>query len=310
MKIVYPNELYSHEKELVATVGFFDGVHLGHRFLIDELKRTAQHQNRLSAVITFLAHPRKVLHADFQPLLLTTVDEKLYQLSTTGIDLCIILDFSVELSQLNAFDFLNSVLFEKFNVKTLLVGHDHRFGRNRSESFPEYKAYGEKIGMQVIQAARFSLPDNVHISSSDIRNALKNTDVKKANKLLSYDYSIEGRVCEGFKNGRKLGFPTANIEPLDAEKQIPANGAYAVKVQVNDLYYNGMLNIGKRPTLDNSEHVSIEVNIFDFENDIYNQIIRVELIDKLRDEQKFNSLDELIAQLSTDKINALNILNL
>lgn len=310
MKIIYPNEKYIPEKELVATVGFFDGVHRGHRFLIDELKRIAQEQNRLSAVVTFISHPRKVLHTDFQPLLLTTFDEKMEQLSTTKIDLCIVLDFSVEISKLSAFDFLNNILFKQFNVKTLLVGHDHRFGHNRAEAFPEYKMYGEQIGIQAIQATRFSLPDFTHISSSDIRNALKNSDIEKANKLLTYNYSIEGKVTDGFKIGRKLGFPTANIEPIDVEKQIPATGVYAVKVFVENSCFSGMLNIGNRPTIDNNEHISIEVNIFDFEKDIYNQQIKVTFVDKIRDEQKFNSLDELTNQLHQDKISALKLLDL
>lgn len=310
MKIVYPNEKYKPEKELVATVGFFDGVHLGHRFLIEELKREAHQQQRLSAVITFVSHPRKVLQADFQPLLLTTFDEKIEQLSTTGIDLCLVLDFSIEMSRLNAFDFLNNILFKQFNVKTLLVGHDHRFGHNRTDGYPEYEKYGKKIGIQTVKATRFSLPDCTHISSSDIRNALKNSEIEKANKLVGYNYSLVGKVTDGFKIGRKLGFPTANIEPIDSEKQIPATGVYAVNVIVDNAFLCGMLNIGSRPTIDNDEHISIEVNIFDFEKDIYNQHIKVIFVGKIRNEQKFKSLDELISQLKQDKMNALKILEL
>lgn len=310
MKIIYPNEKYIPENELVATVGYFDGVHLGHRFLIDELTKIAREEQRLSAVFTFAIHPRKVLHSDFQPLLLSTFDEKMEQLSTTGIDLCIVLDFSVEMSGLSAFDFLNNILFKQFNVRTLLVGHDHRFGHNRAEGFPEYKNYGEQIGIRAIQATRFSLTDCTHISSSDIRNALKTSDILKANKLLGYNYSITGKVTDGFKIGRKLGFPTANIKPADTEKLIPETGAYAVIVLVENSCFNGMLNIGNRPTIDNDTHISIEVNIFDFEKDIYNQQIKVSFVAKIRDEQKFNSLDELINQLYKDKISALKLLEL
>lgn len=310
MKLIYPNEKYILEKELVATVGFFDGVHLGHRFLIDELTEIARKEQRLSVVFTFATHPRKVLHSEFQPLLLSTFDEKMEQLSTTGIDLCIVLDFSVEMSKLNAFDFLNNILFKQFNVKTLLIGHDHRFGHNRADGFAEYKNYGEQIGIQAIQATRFSLPDCTHISSSDIRNALKNSDIEKANKLLGYNYSIAGNVTDGFKIGRKLGFPTANIEPIDNEKQIPSTGVYAVKVFVENSFFNGMLNIGNRPTIDNDKHISIEVNIFNFDKDIYNQQIIVVFVGKIRDEQKFNSLDELIFQLHQDKIITSKILDL
>jgi len=308
MKIVYPNEKYILQNELVAAVGFFDGVHLGHRYLIEEVKRKAVEQNRKSAVITFPKHPRKVLQADFQPLILTSFEEKLDQLTTTGVDYCIVLDFTVALSKLNAFDFLNTILYKQFGVRTLFVGHDHRFGHNRSEAFPEYKMYGEQIGIQALQATRFSLPDFTHISSSDIRNALKNSDIEKANKLLGYNYSVSGNVTDGFKIGRKLGFPTANIQPNNAEKQIPASAVYAVKVFVENSCFNGMLNIGSRPTINNDEHISIEVNIFDFGKEIYNQQIKVEFWGKIRDEQKFNSLDDLIFQLNQDKISALEIL--
>jgi len=309
MKIIYPNDIYSTESELVATVGFFDGVHLGHRFLIDELKRIAKAENRISAVVTFRNHPRKILQTDFQPLLLTTFDEKIHLLSTTGIDVCIVLDFSIEMSKLSAFDFLNNILRIQFNVRTLLIGHDHRFGHNRTDGFAEYKNFGEQIGIRAIQATRFTLPDFSHISSSDIRIALKNSDVTKANKLLGYNYSLIGKVTDGFKIGRKLGFPTANIEPIDNEKQIPATGVYAVKVFVDNGLYNGMMNIGNRPTIDNNDERSIEVNIFDFEKDIYNQNIEVTFVGKIRNEQKFNSLDELIHQLQNDKTSALQLLN-
>ncbi|MFZ4581129.1 MAG: riboflavin biosynthesis protein RibF [Paludibacter sp.] len=310
MQIIYPNEKFEPKIELAATVGFFDGVHVGHRFLIDELIKTANNQKLKSAVFTFMKHPRKVLHADFQPLLLTTSNEKLAQLAKTGIDYCIVLDFTTEMSMLSASEFLNQILRKQFNVSTLLVGHDHRFGHNRMESYPEYKIYGEKLGMNVIQSTRFALPDNTHISSSDIRKSLSEGNITLANKLLNYNYSFVGKVIDGFKNGRKLGFPTANLQPIDSEKLIPTTGVYAVKVLIHNIYYSGMLNIGNRPTLENGHHRSIEVNIFDFEQDIYNQEIMLILIAKIRDEQKFNSLDELISQLKQDKLKSIQLLNL
>jgi len=294
--------------ELVATVGFFDGVHTGHRYLIEELIKTAKTENRLSAVVTFRAHPRKVLNNEFQPLLLTTFDEKTEQLATTGIDYCIVLDFDLEMAKLGAFDFLNSVLYKQFNVRSLLVGHDHRFGRNRSEGFSEYHSYGVQIGINVLQAKRFVLPDHSHISSSDIRNALKNGEVARANKLLGYPYQLKGVVSDGFKIGRKIGFPTANIQPTDFEKLIPSTGVYAVKVMVDNKMYGGMLNIGVRPTLENGTDRSIEVNIFDFENDIYNREICVVFVAKIRDEVKFDSLEKLMLQLEFDKTTSQNIL--
>ena len=285
----------------VATVGFFDGVHAGHRFLIEELKTIAIEQDLKSLVITFAVHPRKVLNSDFQPQLLTTLAEKLYQLESTGIDNCIVLDFTLIMAKLSAYDFLKTILKEKYNVKTLLVGHDHRFGHNRAEGFPEYKKHGDSLGIDVIQASRFITEKDQNISSSKIRFALQNGDIELANRLLTYQYSFRGKVIDGFKNGRKIGFPTANIQPEDADKLIPANGVYAVKVRWNNQIYKGMMNIGFRPTLENGQNISIEVHIIDFDQNIYNQTLEIIFILKIRDEQKFKGIDELIEQLRKDK---------
>lgn len=309
MKIINSNEISIPEGELVATVGFFDGVHLGHRFLIDEVKKKAEELSCKSAVVTFLNHPRKVLHADFQPQLLTTFDEKMELLARAGIDYCIVLDFDSGMSKLSAFDFLQTIVFQKFHVKTLFVGHDHRFGHNRAEGFPEYLKYGREIGIDVIQASRFSMPEFSHVSSSDIRNALQTANVRKANALLGYKYCIDGKVTEGFKIGRKLGFPTANIQVADSEKLIPAPAVYAVKVVVDGSMYSGMMNIGVRPTVSDGLNTTLEVNIFDFDADIYNREIKIIFTDKIRNEQRFNSLDELVVQLHSDKSNALQLLN-
>jgi len=293
----------------VATVGFFDGVHAGHRFLINELKDIARSQNLKSVVITFRTHPRKVLNSDFQPELLNTLSEKLAELETTGVDTSIVLDFSEEMAQLSAFDFLKTILKEQLNVKTLLIGHDHRFGHNRSDGFPEYKKYGEMLGMEVIQAERYKTPDDQHISSSKIRLALQQGDIEHVNKLLTYSYSFTGKVIDGFKVGRKIGFPTANLQLIDDEKLIPPLGVYAVKVFWNKNTYKAMMNIGTRPTLSDSHHISLEVNIFEFNEDIYNQTITVEFIKKIRDEKKFNRVDELIKQLQKDKQTVMELNN-
>lgn len=295
--------------ELVATIGFFDGVHLGHRYLIEQVKQRACETGRNSAVVTFSVHPRKVLHADFQPLLLTTPDEKLHQLETTGVDYCIVLDFSVEMSRLSAYQFLNEVLYRQFNVRGLFIGHDHRFGHNRTEGYDDYQRYGNEIGMQIESGNRFALPEYPHVSSSEIRHALQTGDVRKATALLNYCYCFEGEVTDGFKIGRKIGFPTANIIMSDEDKLIPAAAVYAVKVRINDAVYSGMMNIGIRPTMNNGLHTSLEVNIFDFNYDIYHQKISVCLIEKIRNERKFDSVDELIAQLESDRQKSLEILS-
>ena len=291
----------NYELNYVATVGFFDGVHAGHRFLIEELKSLAKARNMQSLLLTFNIHPRKVLNADYQPHLLNTLSEKLELLETTGVDRCVVLDFTPELAQLPAYDFLKTVLKEQYKVKTLLVGHDHRFGHNRADGFPEYKHYGEMLGMEVIQAERYKTAEDRHISSSEIRLAIEQGDMAHANKLLTYPYPFEGKVIDGFRVGRKIGFPTANLQALDADKLIPPYGVYAVRVIHNGNFYKGMMNIGTRPTLNNSYHTSLEVHILDFDQDIYNQIIKVEFLAKIRDEQKFNGLDELVEQLKKDR---------
>ena len=301
MRIIYQSEI----KKLppcAATVGFFDGLHAGHRFLIEELKATAKIQNLKSVVITFSVHPRKVLNSEFKPEILTTLSEKLTQLTTTGIDACIVLDFTISMAKLSAYEFLETILKEKFNVHTLLVGHDHRFGHNRTDGFPEYKKYGEALGMNVISCLQYNTNIDKHISSSEIRNALKKGEIEFANRLLTYEYSINGRVIEGFKVGRTIGFPTANIEINDPDKLIPSLGVYAVRVSWNSKTYKGMMNIGHRPTLENGNTISIEVHIIDFKEDIYNQILEVDFIRKIRDEQKFKNIDELKEQLQKDKL--------
>ena len=291
----------NYELNYVATVGFFDGVHAGHRFLIEELKALAHARNMQSLVITFNIHPRKVLNSDYQPQLLNTLSEKLELLNSTGVNAVEVLEFNSELASLSAFDFIKTVLKERYNVSTLLVGHDHRFGHKRSDGFPEYKHYAEMLCMEVIQAGRYKTAEDRHVSSSNIRLAIGQGDINHANKLLTYLYSFEGKVIDGFRVGRKIGFPTANLLPLDADKLIPPFGVYAVRVVHVETVYKGMMNIGTRPTLNNSYHTSLEVHILDFDQDIYNQIIKVEFIQKIRDEQKFDSVDKLIEQLKKDK---------
>jgi len=306
MQIIYQSEI-KKLSPCVATVGFFDGLHAGHRFLIEELKGIAAEQHLQSVVVTFAVHPRKVLNSEFKPELLTTLSEKLIQLSTTGIDACIVLDFSRQMANLSAYEFLKTILQEQFNVQTLLVGHDHRFGHNRADGFPEYKQYGEELGMKVLKCTQFNTEVDKHISSSEIRNALKTGAIELANRLLTYEYSIQGKVIEGFKNGRQIGFPTANIELFDTEKIVPANGVYAVRVNWNGQQFKGMLNIGHRPTLDNGLNISIEVHILDFNADIYHQELEVSFMRKIRNEQRFESLEALKEQLQKDKQYVLNL---
>ena len=290
-------------------MGFFDGVHLGHRFLIEQVKKEAARLNLPSAVITFPVHPRKVLQQEYQPALLSGYDEKLHQLETTGIDYCFSLPFTRELSQYTAEEFIVKVLSNQMGVHTLFVGHDHRFGHNREEGFIEYSHYGETVGMNVVQAKEFRYHDHP-VSSSRVRTLLKEGNIIEANALLSYNYTISGKIVEGYQVGRTIGFPTANIKSWEKYKVIPKLGVYAVKVHLeNNDVYNGMLYIGKRPTLRDNMEVSVEVNIFDFNGDLYNQHLSVEFIDFVRSDEKFPTIEELTDQIQRDKINVISRLN-
>jgi len=284
-----------------TTVGFFDGVHAGHRFLIEELKAHAKSRGLQSMIVTFRTHPRKVLHADFQPQLLTDPDEKLELLEATGVNKVVELEFTDSMAKLSAEEFIRDILSFELNCRFLLVGHDHRFGHNREEGFTEYLQHGKKHQIEVVQAMRFSTENATHISSSEIRHALAKGKVERAAELLGYHYAFTGQVVDGYKVGRKIGFPTANLKPVFPDKLIPCPGVYAVLVEWNKTIFKGMMNIGNRPTLDNGNHLSLEVHLLDFEMDIYNQKIKVSFISLIREEIKFESLEALTQQLTIDR---------
>lgn len=288
------------DKKLIATIGFFDGVHVGHRFLIRELKQLAHTRNLPSAVITFSEHPRAVLHSDYQPKLLNSFEEKLEHLASTGIDYCIVLDFTLKLSRLSAEEFILSILAQKLHTDTLLIGYDHRFGHNREDGFEQYVTYGAICGMQVVKASRYS-EGEAAVSSSEIRKQLSLCQVEEASHLLTYSYQLKGSIVSGYKIGRKLGFPTANIQMDEPFKITPGIGVYAVWVYLKGERYKGMLYIGDRPTLDNGSNITLEVNILDFSGDIYNNEIMVVFIHYVRGDIRFNTLEELKEQLGRDR---------
>lgn len=288
--------------ELVATIGFFDGVHRGHRFLINRVIEEAQRSGMASAVITFDRHPREVLQTDYQPDLLSTLDEKLLLLSKTHVDNTVVLHFDASLAALTAHDFMRDVLQRQLKVRKLIIGYDNRFGHNRSEGFDDYVRYGKELGIEVIRADAF-LPDDVRVSSSVIRTCLREGRVEDANRLLGYDYTIESRIVSGYQNGRKMGFPTANLDVTRCQQLLPASGVYAVLVRLKDSvgWKRGMMNIGHRPTF-NGTTTSMEVNLFNFSGDLYGQELFVSFISKIRDERKFDSIDALAEQLQHDKV--------
>ena len=290
----------------VATIGFFDGVHLGHRFLIQQVKVAATQTGWQSSIITFPVHPRQIIQSEFQPQLLSSPEEKIELLASTGVDNCILLPFTRELSQLTAYEFMQ-LLYDKYKVRMLVIGYDHRFGHNRAETFEDYCRYGRELGIHIMQASAYTQEQD-KVSSSAIRRALQTGDIRTATKFLGYHYYLEGTVVDGYKVGRKIGFPTANLRVDFPNKLIPSIGVYAVYVYVNGEKHKGMLNIGYRPTINNGTDLSIEVHILDFQGDIYHQKMRIEFIDFLRPEEKFNSVDELILQMQKDKEDTIRVL--
>jgi len=305
MEILHSENTNPH-KPLVATIGFFDGVHTGHQFLIGQLKEIAAQEGLPSTVITFPVHPRRVLNTEYQPALLCGYEEKIKRLSETEIDYCVVLDFSKEMSMLSAKEFIQNILKKRIGVDTLLIGYDHRFGHNREDGFEQYVEYGQEVGMEVIQAKE--LNSSLHVSSTRIRRLLGEGDIQKANQLLGYNYTISGKIVEGFKVGRTIGFPTANIEIWEDFKVVPAFGVYAVYVHIENQIYEGMLYIGKRPTLHNGDNISLEVNIFNFNEDLYGSSLTCKFIEFVRPDEKFKDLETLKKNIQRDKENVAKIL--
>lgn len=305
METVRDNETI--QRPVVATIGMFDGVHLGHRSVVSLVVGQAAERGWASAVITFARHPQTVLHPDSPVPLLMSVDRRISALAETGVDYTVLLDFDRQLASLGAAEFLQQI-YNKYSVRRLIVGYDHRFGHNRSDTFDDYVDYGRRIGIDVVRAPEF-VGAGAHISSSAIRRLIAEGDVVDAERLLGSRYSLSGTVVEGNRLGRTIGFPTANIQPAEPHQLIPAAGVYAVVVRLGDTAYRGMLNIGTRPTVDRSGRTTIEVNIFDFADDIYGKTLTVEFVQRVRAERRLSSVDSLQRQLADDRIAIENILN-
>ena len=280
MDIIKVNSDTGNLPPTVATIGFFDGVHRGHQYLIRNVVEEARRSHMTSTVITFDRHPRQVLQSDYRPKLLTTLDGKLLQLSKTGCDQAAVLSFSREMAALSARDFMRYVLVDKLNVRKLFIGYDNRFGHNRSEGFSDYVRYGREMGIEVIRNAALSV-DGAHVSSSMIRSLLQEGEVAMAHQCLGRPYMLTGTVVGGYRNGHKLGFPTAMM--------------------------NGMMNIGIRPTFDGHEQ-TLEVHIFDFEEELYGQRMEVWLTHRIRSERKFENIVQLAEQLKADRRQAEELL--
>lgn len=307
MKVYHHIDEFEGKGNAVVTTGTFDGVHTGHQAILKRLNEIAVKEEGESVLITFHPHPRMVLFPEDNDLkLLSTQEEKIRLMKKYGVDHLIIHPFTKEFSRLTSLQFIREILVNKIKTKKLVIGYDHHFGRNREGSFEHLKESGPVYGFMVEEIPAQDV-DNVAVSSTKIRHALLAGDIKTAKEYLGHDYTLTGKVIHGEKKGRELGFPTANISVEDRHKLIPAIGIYAVKAEAEGNTYNAMLYIGFRPTL-NGKYQSIEVNIFDFDKDIYGKQITVHFIDRIRDDMKFDKLDELKKQLSADKQKAINLL--
>ncbi len=308
MKVYYTLEDFKKLDNAVVTTGTFDGVHIGHRRILTRLQESAQRSGGESVLFTLFPHPRLVLQPDLDLKLITSLEEKVYLLEKTGLDHLVVFPFTQEFSKTSSLEFVRNILVNAIGAKKLVIGYDHHFGRNREGTFEHLKEFGPVYGFDVEEIPAQDI-DDVKVSSTKIRKALLQGDVALANNYLNHEFMLSGFVVRGNRLGSKLGYPTANIELKDAHKIVPADGVYAVKTEriADNKVYTGMCNIGHRPTVSGVSK-TIEVNLFDFNDDLYGEQIRLFFVKRLRDELKFNGLDELIAQLKKDEKHSREIL--
>ena len=309
MKVYKSLEEFTQVKNLVATVGTFDGVHVGHQEIIGKLKEVAKQTDGETLLLTFFPHPRMVLFPDDDSLkLINTLNEKIELLASFGLDHLLILPFSIEFSRITPTEYIRDLLMRDIGVKTLVIGYNHQFGRNRKGNFELLEELAPVYGFDVIEITAKEI-NEIKVSSTKIRRAIEAGEISTANKYLRYNFSLSGIVVEGEQIGRQMGFPTANIKIVEKHKLLPGKGVYAVNVTVQNRHYKGMLNIGSRPTINNdADCSSIEVHLFGMNEDCYNENIQVEFYTKLRDEIKFVNLEGLKEQLQKDKESALLVL--
>lgn len=307
LKLFHSINDFHSTKKTILTLGTFDGVHIGHKKILERITQNTENGKYESLVLTFFPHPRMVLQEKSEIKLLNTIAEKTKLLEATGIENLIIHPFDESFSRLTAEEFVHSILVDQFHIQKIIIGHDHRFGRNRTANIDNLIAYGAEYGFEVEQISAQEIQD-VSVSSTKIRKALTEGKMDLANEYLGYDYFLSGKIVKGKQLGRTIGFPTANIEIEEDYKLIPKTGVYAVKALIDQKEVFGMMNIGFNPTV-NGQKQTIEVNLFDFDADIYDKEIEVSLLHFLREEQKFGSIDLLKEQLNQDRINALAFIN-
>ena len=304
LEIIHSLSNYQHTENTVVTIGTFDGVHIGHQKIIEQVVETAKKLGTKSVLLTFFPHPRMILQQNASIELINTIDERAELLSKTGLDYLIIHPFSIEFSRLTALDFVRKILVNQLNTSKLIIGYDHHFGKNREGNLEQLTEYSHLYNFEVEEIPAQDIND-VSVSSTKIRKALSDKNIKTANKYLGYHFMLNGTVVNGKQLGGKIGFPTANISIKEDYKLIPKMGVYVVKSKIDNNTIFGMMNIGFRPTLE-GKHQTIEVHFFNFEKDLYNQNLTIEILYFLRDEEKFDSVEKLILQLKEDEKIALN----
>ena len=307
MKIIRSITAFNSSEKTIVTIGTFDGIHVGHQKILKDLIKTAKKEGKKSVLLTFFPHPRMVLQKDNKILLLNTIEEKSGLLEKMGLDYLIIHPFSKEFSRLTALDFVRDILVNKLNTSRLIIGYDHHFGKNREGNIHQLKEYSLLYDFKVEEIPAQDI-DDVSVSSTKIRTALKEGNLKTANNYLGYHYMLNGTVVSGKKLGGTIGFPTANIEIKEPYKLIPKTGVYIIRTYINTILYTGMMNIGFNPTV-LGKHQTIEAHLFDFNEDLYGKEITIEFIYFLREEHKFESVEELVVQLNIDKENAISYLS-
>jgi riboflavin kinase/FMN adenylyltransferase len=295
---------FNSTQKTIVTIGTFDGVHIGHQKIIEKLIQGTENSDYESLILTFFPHPRMVLHEASSIKLLNTINEKSGFLKKMGLDNLVIHPFDKEFSNLSAEEFVETILVDSFNIQKIIIGYDHRFGKNRAANIDDLIAFGDKYGFEVEQISAQEV-DSVSVSSTKIRDAIANGTMAVANEFLGYNYLLSGKIIKGKQLGRTIGFPTANIKIEENYKLIPKNGVYIVKSIIQEKTVFGIMNIGLNPTV-NGEDLSIEVHFLDFDIAIYNTEITVLVINRIRDEQKFSSIDLLKAQIQKDKNYAIS----
>ncbi|MGV6845931.1 MAG: bifunctional riboflavin kinase/FAD synthetase [Lutibacter sp.] len=307
MKIIKNLDSLQLSKPSFVTIGTFDGVHLGHVKVLKKLISNAKKNNATSILLTFFPHPRMVLQKETDIKLLNTIDERIALLEKTGLDILIILPFNQEFANQSALNFARNILVAKLNISKLFIGYDHRFGKNREGDFEHLKEYGHTYNFEVKEISKFDI-NKIGVSSTKIRKAIEKGNITLANKYLGYYFSLSGKVVKGKNLGEKLGFPTANIEIAENYKIIPKTGAYIIRSFIDKKWIYGMMNIGYRPTL-KGQYQTIEIHFFNLNKNLYDQFLQIEILSFLRDEMKFESVQNLRKQLHKDKNNALNYIH-